>query len=78
MGLFGRKKAETTAQVGGTSMSGWILECGPKCGFMVRTTDKKDLALAVQTHMKHMHKTTLAEAEAVKDAKATTWVPRQN
>lgn len=78
MGLFGRKRTETTTPVAGTSMSGWILECGPKCGFMARTTDKKDLALAVQSHMKHMHKTTVTEAEALKDAKATTWVTPNN
>lgn len=77
MGLFGKKKTETgtTTQLTQPSkqVEGWVVECGPQCGFMVRNPNKQELATLVQTHMKNSHKTNLTEAEALADAKTVTW-----
>ena len=47
------------------------VECGPKCGFMVRSHDEKEIIeLAIQ-HAKKFHKMTITEKDVkamVKDA----------
>lgn len=73
MGLFGRKKTDSASTTTMMTMQGWIVECGPKCGFMVRNHEKKELVSMVQQHMKQTHKTTFSETDALKDARATTW-----
>ena len=69
MGLFGRKTQTATTPATETR-DGWMVECGPLCGFMVKDHDKKETAQLVMLHMKQTHKTNLTEAEAMKDAKA--------
>ena len=43
------------------------VECDPKCGFMVRSHDEKEIIEIVTQHAKKSHKMTIAE----KDIKAT-------
>ena len=77
MGLFGRKKENaggaTTTTMSSPKMSGWQVECGPTCGFLVRDHNKDELAKMVQMHMKDTHKTNLTPTEALKDAKTVNW-----
>lgn len=77
MGLFGKKKenagASGTTTTMAPKMQGWVVECGPTCGFLVRDHNKDELGKLVQLHMKASHKTNMSEADAVKDAKHLNW-----
>lgn len=73
MGLFGRKKQETVTTTPTVQLQGWMIECGPKCGFMIRTQDKKELVGYLVNHNKVAHKNPITAAQAEGDVKPATW-----
>jgi predicted small metal-binding protein len=42
------------------------IECDPKCGFMVRSHDEKELIKVATEHAKKLHNMKMTEAEARK------------
>jgi predicted small metal-binding protein len=42
------------------------VECDPKCGFMVRSHDEKELINVATRHARKLHNMTITEAEAKK------------
>lgn len=43
------------------------IDCGPECGFMIRSHDEKEIIEATRKHVKQFHGKDMSEQEVKKD-----------
>jgi predicted small metal-binding protein len=73
MGLFRKKEEGTVVVTKGPKMDGWLIECGPKCGFMARNHNKAELVEIAALHMRNSHDNPVPKRDLEAALKPTSW-----
>lgn len=74
MGWFSKKQdAGVVIETKGPRMDGWLIECGPKCGFMARNHNKAELVDIADLHLRNSHNNPLPRKDLEASLKATSW-----